>query len=58
MKKLADGGVKLIAMRCAGYDRVDVESAIELGMKVVSVPSYSPTSVAEHAVALVLTLNR
>lgn len=58
IKQLAAGGVKLIAMRCAGYDRVDVEAARDFGIKVVRVPQYSPTSVAEHAVALVLSLNR
>lgn len=50
--------MKLIAMRCAGYDRVDVKAARELGIRVVRVPTYSPTSVAEHAVALLLALNR
>lgn len=58
LKILADGGVKLIAMRCAGYDRVDVEAANQLGIRVVRVPTYSPTSVAEHAVALAMALIR
>ncbi|CAD7698435.1 unnamed protein product [Ostreobium quekettii] len=55
---LAAGGVKLIAMRCAGYDRVDVKAAETQGIKIVRVPTYSPESVAEHAVALAMALNR
>ena len=51
-------GVKLIAMRCAGYNNVDLETAKELGLTIVRVPAYSPYAVAEHAVALILTLNR
>jgi D-lactate dehydrogenase len=50
-------GVKLIALRCAGYNNVDVAAA-KGKMQVVRVPSYSPTAVAEHAMALLLTLNR
>jgi D-lactate dehydrogenase len=56
--KLAEAGVKLIAMRCAGYDRVDLEACEAHGIKVVRVPTYSPTSVAEHEVGLLLALNR
>lgn len=56
--KLASGGTKLLALRSAGYDRVDLERAAELDIKVVRVPAYSPHAVAEHAVALILTLNR
>ena len=55
---LHEGGVRLIALRCAGYDRVDVEYAAELGMKVTRVPHYAPRSVAEHAVGLLMCLNR
>ena len=55
---LAAAGVKLIAMRCAGFDRVDVAAATALGMSVVRVPSYSPHAIAEHAVALLMCLNR
>ncbi|MES3037690.1 MAG: 2-hydroxyacid dehydrogenase [Bdellovibrionota bacterium] len=51
-------GVKLIALRSAGYNHVDVNSAKELDIKVVRVPAYSPYSVAEHAVALLQTFNR
>ncbi|CAD7698434.1 unnamed protein product [Ostreobium quekettii] len=45
-------------MRCAGYDRVDIKAANERGIKVVRVPTYSPESVAEHAVSLGLAINR
>lgn len=55
---LKDGGTKLLALRSAGFNHVDLEAAKEFGIKVVRVPEYSPYSVAEHAVALILTLNR
>ena len=55
---LAGLGVKLIALRCAGFNNVDIECARELSLTVVRVPAYSPHAVAEHAVALLLTLNR
>src|SRR5690606_36963533 len=55
---LATQGIKLIALRCAGFNNVDLETAKELGIKVVRVPAYSPYSVAEHTLALILTLNR
>lgn len=58
MSKLAECGVKLIAMRCAGFDRVDLAAAEEHGIQVTRVPTYSPTSVAEHAMALTFALNR
>ncbi len=45
-------------MRCSGFNNVDLEAAKKLNLKVVNVPSYSPESVAEHTVALMLTLNR
>jgi D-lactate dehydrogenase len=51
-------GVELIAMRCAGYNNVDLRFASEQGIKVVRVPAYSPHAVAEHTMALILTLNR
>ncbi|MFM8270101.1 MAG: 2-hydroxyacid dehydrogenase [Pseudomonadota bacterium] len=51
-------GVKLIALRSAGFNHVDLKAAKELGLVVVRVPEYSPYAVAEHAVALLLTLNR
>lgn len=58
VEELAQGNVKLIALRCAGYNNVDVEKTKTLGMSVVRVPKYSPYSVAEHAVGLTLCLSR
>jgi len=55
---LAQKGVKIIALRCAGFNNVDLEQAKKLGMRVCRVPAYSPQAVAEHAVAMLLTLNR
>lgn len=55
---LKDQGIRLIAMRCAGYNNVDLVAAKELGLPIVRVPSYSPRAVAEHALALIQTLNR
>jgi D-lactate dehydrogenase len=55
---LAAQGVKLIALRCAGFNNVDINAAHEAGIKIVRVPAYSPEAVAEHAVALILSLNR
>jgi D-lactate dehydrogenase len=55
---LAKNGTKLIALRSAGYNHVDLVAAAEFDLKVVRVPEYSPYAVAEHAVALLLTLNR
>lgn len=55
--RLYDIGVRLIAMRCAGYNNVDLKAA-EGRISVVRVPAYSPYAVAEHAMALLLTLNR
>eukprot|EP01026_Neomeris_dumetosa_P034795 TRINITY_DN2787_c0_g1_i5.p1 TRINITY_DN2787_c0_g1~~TRINITY_DN2787_c0_g1_i5.p1 ORF type:complete len:399 (+),score=45.85 TRINITY_DN2787_c0_g1_i5:124-1320(+) len=58
LQVLKEGGVKLIAFRCAGFDRLDQEKAAQLGIRIARVPIYSPTSVAEHAVALLLAVNR
>jgi D-lactate dehydrogenase len=58
LEALASSGVKHIALRCAGYNSVDVAAAAELGFSVTRVPAYSPYAVAEHAVALLLALNR
>lgn len=58
IEKLAKAGVKIIALRCAGFNNVDLVAAKENGIKVVRVPAYSPHAVAEHAVAMILTLNR
>jgi D-lactate dehydrogenase len=55
---LAKKGVKIIALRCAGFNNIDIEAAKKLGIRVCRVPAYSPASVAEHAVAMILTLNR
>ena len=55
---LYEGGTRLVALRCAGYDNVDLNVAAQLGIQVVRVPAYSPYAVAEHAIALILTLNR
>ena len=57
INRLYDFGVSLIALRCAGYNNVDLDSAYKR-IHVVRVPSYSPYAVAEHAMALILTLNR
>ena len=51
-------GIQLIALRCAGFNNVKLSVAKELGIEVVRVPAYSPHAVAEHALALILTLNR
>lgn len=58
LEQLAAGGTRLIALRSAGYNHVDLAAAQRLGLPVVRVPAYSPHAVAEHAVALVLALNR
>ena len=56
--KLRSLGVRLIALRCAGYNNVDLPAATKHGITVVRVPAYSPYAVAEHAIALMLALNR
>ncbi len=56
--RLAQQGTKLIALRCAGFNNVDIVAAEDLGFTVVRVPAYSPYAVAEHTVALILALNR
>jgi D-lactate dehydrogenase len=58
LEALAKMGVKHIALRCAGFNSVDLTAAKELGFSVTRVPAYSPYAVAEHAVALLLALNR
>ncbi|MCA9399249.1 MAG: 2-hydroxyacid dehydrogenase [Candidatus Omnitrophica bacterium] len=57
IQRLKDNNVKLIAMRCAGYNNVDLKAAYQK-IDIVRVPGYSPYAVAEHSVALMLTLNR
>lgn len=58
IEKLAEVGIKMIALRCAGFNNVDLEAAAENDIPVYRVPEYSPHAVAEHAVALILGLNR
>lgn len=55
---LAGKGVKIIALRCAGFNNVNLDAAKRHGIRVCRVPAYSPEAVAEHAVAMLLTLNR
>lgn len=57
-EELARLGIRHIALRCAGFNGVDLAAAKELGLSVTRVPAYSPYAVAEHAVALLLALNR
>lgn len=56
--KLHSYGVKLIALRCAGFNNVDIAAATKKGIKVVRVPDYSPHAIAEYTLALMLCLNR
>ena len=58
IRLMAANGVKLLALRCAGYNNVDLKAAAECGIAVVRVPAYSPYAVAEYTVALMLSLNR
>lgn len=58
LEALLELGVKHVALRCAGFNGVDLVAAKELGISVTRVPAYSPYAVAEHAVALLLALNR
>ena len=58
LETLAANGVQLIALRCAGFNNVDLPAAQRLGITVARVPAYSPHAVAEHTVALILALNR
>lgn len=58
LKRLSESGVKFLALRSAGYNHVDLNEAKKVNIKVARVPEYSPFAVAEHAVALILALNR
>ena len=58
LRELAGIGVRAIALRCAGFNNVDLDAAADLDMRVVRVPAYSPNAVAEHTLALILALNR
>ncbi len=55
---LKEGGVKLILLRCAGFNNVDLQAAKECGIKVARVPAYSPYAVAEHAISILMEANR
>ncbi len=58
IEALAKKGIQVIALRCAGFNNVDLQAAKASGIRVCRVPAYSPQAVAEHAVAMMLTLNR
>lgn len=58
MAALHEKGVRIVALRCAGFNNVDLEAAKKFGIGVCRVPAYSPEAVAEHAVAMILTVNR
>lgn len=58
LQALARGGTRVVALRCAGFNNVDLKAARAHQIAVVRVPAYSPHAVAEHTVALILTLNR
>lgn len=58
MRLLAENGVRMLALRCAGFNNVDLAAAAKYGITVARVPDYSPYAVAEHTVALILSLNR
>lgn len=58
LTRLAAGGTGLVALRCAGYNNVDLGAAARNGVEITRVPAYSPHAVAEHTVALLLTMNR
>ncbi|WP_404376223.1 2-hydroxyacid dehydrogenase [Vreelandella aquamarina] len=58
LEQLHQGGTRLVALRSAGFNHVDLAAAEQLGITVARVPAYSPHAVAEHAVALVMSLNR
>lgn len=58
LEEFARGGVRLVALRCAGFNNVDLHAARRLGLTVARVPAYSPEAVAEHTAAMILALNR
>ncbi|HAV13184.1 MAG TPA: hydroxyacid dehydrogenase [Opitutae bacterium] len=58
LEVLSGAGVRVVAMRCAGFNNVDLEAAADLNLQVVRVPAYSPYAVAEHTLGLLLALNR
>ena len=58
LTRLAQGGVRAVALRCAGYNNVDLRAAEALGLTVIRVPAYSPEAVAEFTLGLLLAMNR
>jgi D-lactate dehydrogenase len=58
LAQLKDIGVRALLLRCAGFNNVDLKAAAAMGFFVARVPAYSPEAVAEHAIAMVMTLNR
>src|SRR5436190_19773093 len=58
LEKLSQLNIRFVANRAAGYDHIDLKKASELNLKVAYVPEYSPYAIAEHAVALILAMNR
>ncbi len=58
LSALSGNGIHLVALRCAGFNHVDLDAAEEFGITIMRVPAYSPHAVAEHAVALILALSR
>lgn len=58
LEALHASGTRVVAVRAAGYNNVDLHAAADLGLTVVRVPAYSPNAVAEHTLALILALNR
>lgn len=58
LEELAALDIKILALRCAGFNNVDLQAAQELGIQVVRVPAYSPEAVAEHTIGMMMCLNR
>jgi D-lactate dehydrogenase len=58
MERLEENGVKVILLRCAGFNNIDLDAAGDAGIKILRVPSYSPEAVAEYTMSMILTLNR
>jgi len=58
LQALAGHGVRMVLLRCAGFNNVDIAAAARLGLAVARVPAYAPEAVAEHTLALIMTLNR
>ncbi|HEY9700807.1 MAG TPA: 2-hydroxyacid dehydrogenase, partial [Allocoleopsis sp.] len=58
LRAIHQNGTRFIALRCAGFNNVDLAVAKELNMRVVRVPAYDPYGVAEHTIGLILSLNR